>query len=52
MNKLSNEVLHSNQTTNVLPKNVLVIMNPIAKKKKAENLVRFNTQKVNEMHFS
>ncbi|XP_002002875.4 acylglycerol kinase, mitochondrial [Drosophila mojavensis] len=40
MNKLSNEVLHSNQTTNVLPKNVLVIMNPIAKKKKAENLFK------------
>ncbi|TDG45659.1 hypothetical protein AWZ03_007934 [Drosophila navojoa] len=40
MNKLSNEVLHSNQATNVLPKNVLVIMNPIAKKKKAENLFK------------
>ncbi|KAH8408166.1 hypothetical protein KR222_005690 [Zaprionus bogoriensis] len=40
MNDLSNEVLHSNQNFSGSPQNVLVVMNPIANNKKAENLFK------------
>ncbi|XP_060650343.1 acylglycerol kinase, mitochondrial [Drosophila nasuta] len=40
MNEFSNDVMHVGQNTQGTPQNVLVVMNPIANNKKAENLFK------------